>query len=70
VTLCDEHGEERTYQIVGIDETDFARGRISWISPLARALTRSREGDPVRFHSPSGWREVEVVRVDYVTIEP
>ena len=38
--------------------------------PLARALTRSREGDQVRFHSPSGWREVEVVRVDYVTIEP
>ena len=70
VTLCDEQGEEQTYQIVGIDETDFARGRISWVSPLARALTRSREGDQVRFHSPSGWREVEVVRVDYVTIEP
>ncbi|GHU38924.1 transcription elongation factor GreB [Betaproteobacteria bacterium] len=70
VTLCDEQGEEQIYQIVGIDETDFARGRISWVSPLARALTRSREGDLVRFHSPSGWREVEVVRVEYVTIEP
>jgi transcription elongation factor GreB len=70
VTLCDEQGEERTYQIVGIDETDFPRGRISWISPLARALLRAREGDQVRFQSPSGWREVEVVRVDYRTIEP
>ena len=70
VTIADEKGEEQTYQIVGIDETDFARGRISWVSPLARALTRSREGDQIRFHSPSGWREVEVVRVEYATIEP
>ena len=70
VTLCDEQGEEQTYQIVGIDETDFARGRISWVSPLARALIRSREGDQVRFHSPAGWREVEVVEVVYRTIEP
>ena len=70
VTLCDEQGEEQTYQIVGIDETDFARGRISWVSPLARALIRAREGDQVRFHSPAGWREVEVVEVVYRTIEP
>ncbi|MDR3298764.1 MAG: transcription elongation factor GreB [Candidatus Accumulibacter sp.] len=70
VTLCDERGEEQTYRIVGVDETDFARGRISWISPLARALTRAREGDRVRFQSPSGWREVEVVGVEYVAIEP
>ncbi len=70
VTLCDEQGEEQTYQIVGVDETDFARGRISWISPLARALIKAREGDQVRFQSPAGWREIEVVSVEYVTIEP
>ena len=70
VVLCDEQGEEQVYQIVGIDETDFARGRISWVSPLARALIRAREGDQVRFQSPAGWREVEVVSVEYVTIEP
>ena len=70
VVVCDEQGEEQVYQIVGIDETDFARGRISWVSPLARALIRAREGDQVRFQSPAGWREVEVVSVDYVTIEP
>ncbi len=70
VTVCDEQGEAQVYQIVGIDETDFARGRISWVSPLARALIRSREGDLVRFQSPAGWREVEVVSVEYVTIEP
>ena len=70
VTICDEQGLERTYQIVGVDETDSARGRISWISPLARALLKAREGDAVRFQSPAGWREVEVVRIDYVGMEP
>jgi transcription elongation factor GreB len=70
VTLCDEHGEEQRYQIVGVDETDFTRGRISWVSPLARALLKSREGDVVRFQSPAGWREVEVVGIDYLSINP
>ncbi|EXI91918.1 MAG: Transcript cleavage factor GreB [Candidatus Accumulibacter sp. BA-94] len=65
VTICDERGTENTYQIVGVDETDLARGRISWVSPLARALLKSRAGDVVRFQSPAGWREVEVVAVDY-----
>ena len=69
VTLCDQQGLESTYQIVGVDETDFARGRISWVSPLARALLKSRAGDTVRFQSPAGWREVEVLRVEYLDIE-
>lgn len=70
VTICDEQGLENTYQIVGVDETDFARGRISWVSPLARALLKAREGERVRFQSPAGWRAVEVVRVEYLSIEP
>ena len=70
VTICDERGLENTYQIVGVDETDSARGRISWVSPLARALLRSRAGDSVRFQSPAGWREVEVLSVAYLSIEP
>ena len=70
VTIADEQGVEQTYQIVGVDETDFTRGRISWISPLARALLKSREGDLVRFQSPSGWREIEVLSIAYVTIAP
>lgn len=70
VTLCDEQGEEQCYQIVGVDETDLARGRISWISPLARALLKAREGDVVRFQSPVGWREVEVVAIEYRSVEP
>ena len=70
VTISDEEGEEQTYQIVGVDETDFSRNRISWVSPLARALLKAREGDQVRFQSPLGWREVEVVEVVYQAIEP
>jgi hypothetical protein len=53
VTICDEQGMENTYQIVGVDETDSARGRISWVSPLARALLKSRAGDSGAF-SESG----------------
>lgn len=70
VTVGDEQGNEQTYQIVGVDETDFLRGRISWVSPLARALLKAREGDLVRFQSPAGWREVEVVALVYRSIEP
>ncbi|CAG0974133.1 Transcription elongation factor GreB [Rhodocyclaceae bacterium] len=68
VTVCflgDSQGAEATYQIVGIDEADAGQGRISWISPLARALMKAREGDTVRFQSPVGVREVEIVEVRY-----
>jgi transcription elongation factor GreB len=66
VTVCDVEGEEETYQIVGIDEANASEGRISWISPLARALLKAREGDPVRFPVPDGWRELEVLAIRYV----
>jgi transcription elongation factor GreB len=70
VTLADDQGVENTYTIVGVDETDLGRGHISWVSPLARALIKAREGDTVRFQSPAGWREVDIVSVDYRSIEP
>ena len=69
VTIGDEQGEEQIYQIVGVDETDFSRGRISWVSPLARALLKTREGDRVRFQSPAGWREIDVLEIDYRNID-
>lgn len=56
-----------TYRIVGIDEADPATGRISWISPLARALMKAREGDVVKFQSPAGLREIEIVEIAYDT---
>jgi transcription elongation factor GreB len=65
VTVCDADGTEATYQIVGIDEANAQEGRISWISPLARALLKAREGDTVRFDSPGGVREIDIVEVRY-----
>ena len=63
VTIADSGGEENTYTIVGVDEADVMRGRISWISPLARALIKSREGDSIRFQSPVGIREIDILAV-------
>lgn len=65
VTIYDADGSEATYQIVGIDEANASEGRISWISPLAKALMKAREGDLVRFHSPAGLREIEIVEIRY-----
>ena len=57
--------DEQTWQIVGVDEADAAQGRISWISPLARAVLKARVGDVVRFQSPAGMREIEITDVQY-----
>ncbi len=65
VTVLDEQGQEQQYQIVGVDETDTHKGRISWISPLARALIKKYEGDSVTFDSPSGSRFLEILKVSY-----
>jgi transcription elongation factor GreB len=69
VTVADEYGKESTYAIVGIDEADAGRGRIAWISPMARALLKAREGDTVNVQTPEGRREVEIVEVRYQAIE-
>jgi len=68
VTYRDGRGLERTVAIVGQDEVDPARGRISWISPVARALAKSREGDVVTLRTPAGTDELEVVTVRYVAL--
>ncbi len=65
VTVCDSQGEMRTYSIVGLDEADPGRGRISWISPLAKALLKAREGDCVKLQTPAGIEELEVVAIRY-----
>lgn len=57
--------EERTYQIVGTSEADAAEGRISYDSPLARALMGREEGDVLTFEAPGGKRKYEVVGVEY-----
>ena len=66
VTVADDSGGEQTYQIVGVDEADPAHGLINWVSPLARALLKAREGDQVRFQTPAGIRVVEIINVRYI----
>ena len=54
--------------IVGIDEIDTARGYISWVSPMARALLKAREGDTVTMRTPAGVEEIDVVQVRYAPL--
>lgn len=63
--LGSDEAVDLTYQIVGVDEADPGRGKISWISPLAKALMKAREGDVVRFMSPAGPKEFEVLEIRY-----
>jgi len=51
--------------IVGVDEAEPLKGRISWISPVARALLKAREGDTVVLRTPSGVEELEILEVKY-----
>ena len=69
VTIADADGRESTFSIVGIDEADAGRGRIAWISPMARALLKAREGDSVSVQTPEGRREVDIVEVRYRAID-
>ena len=66
VTLADEESdEEQTFQIVGEDEADISRGRLSVTSPLARALFGKGKGDSVEVATPRGAKSYEVVTVDF-----
>ena len=66
VTYAEEDtGTERTVTILGIDEANSAQGQVSWISPIARALLKAREGDVVKLVTPAGGKEVEVLKVVY-----
>lgn len=62
-------GEEREVTIVGADEVDLARGRVSWLSPVARALLKARVGDTVRLDTPGGAEELEILDVQYLPID-
>lgn len=69
VRYADSRGEERTVSIVGTDEVDPGRGRVSWISPVARALLKSREGDTVVLQTPAGPEEIDVLEIRYEPLE-
>lgn len=65
VTYAEASGQERTVTIMGIDEADSLQGQVSWISPIARALLKSREGDQLKLPTPAGVLEIEVLQVSY-----
>jgi transcription elongation factor GreB len=65
VTVRDQRGEETTYRIVGVDETNLDRNEVSWLSPIARALLNARVGQKVPFRFPAGAAQLEIVRIAY-----
>lgn len=65
VQYADKAGEAHTVVIVGVDEAEPLAGRISWISPVARALIKAREGDTVVLRAPGGIEELDILEVRY-----
>jgi transcription elongation factor GreB len=65
VTYGDASGARHTVSIVGTDEVDPSRGRVSWVSPIARALLKAREGDAVTLSTPAGEEQLEVLEIRY-----
>lgn len=65
VTVAGERDEQRTYQIVGVDESDPEQGRISWISPVAKALIGARRDEQVTVTLPGGESKLRVCRIEY-----
>jgi len=58
--------ESKEITIVGVDEVDPARGRVSWVSPIARALLKARAGDSVTLRTPLGDEQLEILEVRYL----
>jgi len=65
VTYADARGAEHTVTIVGVDEANLEAGLVSWISPIARALLKAREGDAAKIRTPAGEETIEVVEIRY-----
>jgi transcription elongation factor GreB len=65
VDYATKDGTEHRIEIVGIDEVDLDRGRVSWISPIARALVKAKIGDVVPLQTPAGTEQIEILDVHY-----
>ena len=65
VTYANGRGTEMTITIVGIDEAEFDRGQVSWLSPVARALMKAYVGDIVELRAPAGVEQIEVLAIRY-----
>jgi transcription elongation factor GreB len=69
VSVQDDDGNEKVYQIVGADESDPDKGKISWVSPIARALLKAKVDDYVTFKTPSGEKGLEIISIEYKEID-
>lgn len=65
VTYAREDDSEHTVTLVGVDEVEVEQGRISWLSPMARALWKGKVGDAVELRTPGGSESLEILRVQY-----
>lgn len=65
ITVRENSGGQKTYRIVGIDESDPSRGRVSWVSPVAKALLGKRVGDAVSVKLPRGDSTLSIVKIEY-----
>ena len=70
VVYADRQGQETEVTILGIDEADTSQGQISWVSPVARALLKAREGDQVKLMLPDGAQALDVLSVAYPPADP
>ncbi|MGF1629969.1 MAG: GreA/GreB family elongation factor [Kiloniellaceae bacterium] len=69
VAVADEDGKRRDYAIVGEDEADPQNGKVSYVSPLARALDGAEVGEVIIWKRPAGDQELEVVAIRYETAQ-
>jgi transcription elongation factor GreB len=69
VTYADEEGNQRTVTILGVDEANSGLGQISWVSPVAKVLLKSRVGDEVTLVTPQGTQILDVLKVEYPSAE-
>ncbi len=65
VTVANENGDTRIVSIVGVDEIDLQRGRVSWVSPIATALLKAEVGDVVTLRTPRRNEELEIIEIRY-----
>ena len=65
VLYANQQGQEQRVTIVGVDEAEPLQGRISWISPVARALTKAKLGDTVTLRTPGGIEELDILEISY-----
>lgn len=65
VIYAKEDNKEITVMLVGIDEADFDKGRINWLSPVGRALLKAQEGDVVKVRTNGKVENIEILEISY-----